>query len=184
VLFTWLGRIQGGGGLVEEHLLAIRVATDGRILGTPEENLRWLEPDAPGEVSHETLRRLFEDRFKALREAARAEAEHWLARRAEALRAHRRRQAEILRQDLERDVTDRLREIDEEERHARGLTAATGQLRLFAEQEVSGFQARRQALESYRTQRLEEIAAFEQVHEPPPPRPLGALFLVPEGGAA
>jgi len=47
---------------------------------------------------------------------------------------------------------------------------------------VSGFQARREALESYRKQRLEEIAAFERVDAPPPPQPLGALFLVPEGG--
>lgn len=180
-LFTWLGRIEGGGGLLEEHLLAIRVGLDGGILGTPEENLRWLEPDAPGEVSQEALRSLFEGRFEALREAARAEAERWFARRAEALRTHRRRQAELLRQDLERDVADRLREIDEEERHARGMIESTEQRRLFAEREAYGFAARREAVSTYREQRSAEIAEFEQVADPLPPRPLGALFLVPEG---
>lgn len=131
-LFTWLGRIEGGGGLLEEHLLTIRVGLDGGILGAPEENLRWLEPDEAGEVPREALSSLFEGRFEALREAARAEAERWLAHRAEALRAHRRRQADILRQDLERDVRDRLRELDEEERHARGMIDSTGQQSLFA----------------------------------------------------
>ena len=184
VVFTWLGQIEGGGGLLEEHLIPIRVDLQGRIIGEPEENQRWLTPEAAGDVSKEALKALFCHRFEELLERARGEAERWLRQRAEALRTHRQKQAEILRQDLERDLADRLQEIDEEERRARGLIDATGQLRLFAELEVSGFQARRQAVESYRNQRLEEIAAFEQVHEPPPPRPLGALFLVPEGGAA
>ncbi|WP_075162185.1 helicase-related protein [Chthonomonas calidirosea] len=182
-LFTWLGRIEGGGGLLEEHLLTIRVGLDGGILGAPEENLRWLEPDEAGEVPREALCSLFEGRFEALREAARAEAERWLARRAEALRAHRRRQADILRQDLERDVRDRLRELDEEERHARGMIDSTGQQSLFAELEDHGFAARREVVREYRDQRSAEIAEFEQVSDPPPPRPLGALFLVPEGHA-
>jgi hypothetical protein len=90
----------------------------------------------------------------------------------------------MLRQDLERDLADRLEEIDEEERRARGLIDPTGQLRWLPERDASGFQARREAVESYRQQRLEEIAAFEQVHDPAPPRPLGALFLVSEGGAS
>jgi len=180
VVFTWLGRIEGGDGLLEEHLIPIRVGLEGGILGPPQENRRWLIAEATGHVPKETLERMFGQRFKALLERARVEAEGWLRRRAEALRAHRKDLAEILRRDLERDLADRLQEIEEEERRARGLIDATGQLRLFAEQEVSGFQARREALESYRRQRLEEIAAFEQVHAPAPPRPLGALFLVPE----
>ena len=184
VVFTWFGRIEGGGGLREEHLIPIRVDLQGHIIGEPDENRRWLTPEAAGDVRKETLEALFRHRFEELLERARSEAEGWLRRRAEALRTHRQEQAEVLRQDLDRDLADRLQEIDEEERRARGLIDATGQLRLLAEQEVSGFQARRQALESYRNQRLEEIAAFEQVYDPPPPRPLGALFLVPEGGAA
>lgn len=182
VVFTWLGRVEGGGGLLEEHLIPIRVDLDGRIIGKPEENQRWLLPKATGDVPKKTLEKLFRNRFEDLLERARSEAESWLRQRAKVLRDHHQKQAEILRQDLDRDIADRLKEIDEEEQRAQGLIEATEQLRLFAEREVSGFQARRQALESYRKQRLEEIAAFEQVYDPQPPQPLGALFLVPEGG--
>lgn len=181
VLFTWIGRIAGGGGLLEEHLLAIRVGLGGEILGSPEDSARWLEPSPSLNVPHETVRRLFEGPFEALRDRARAEAERWLAHRAETLRTHRRRQAEVLRRDLERDVADRLKEIDEEERHARGMIDVMGQQKLFAQREVSGFDARREAVLAYRDQRSGEIAAFEQVDDPLPPLPLGALFLVPEG---
>ncbi|GIW45682.1 MAG: helicase [Candidatus Binatia bacterium] len=185
VLFTWLGRIEGGGGLLEEHMLPIRVGIEGAILGTPEENLRWLESAPAGEVKKEDLIRLFETRFEKLREIARVEAARWLASRAEQLRARRSQQAEILRRALERDTADRLREIADEEKRARGLmNETTGQQYLFAEREPrSGFQERRKLVESFRSQRLEEIAGFEKVGEPPAPQPLGALFLVPEGGA-
>jgi len=182
VVFTWLGRIEGGAGLLEEHLIPIRVGLEGQIIGDPEENRRWLTPDPVGDVPKGTLEALFRKRFKELLERARREAEAWLRRRAEALRFHRRKQAEMLRQDLERDLADRLREIDEEERRARGLIDPTGQLRWLPEREASGFRARREALESYRQQRLEEIAAFEHVDDPAPPQPLGALFLVSGGG--
>jgi hypothetical protein len=181
VVFTWLGRIGGASGLLEEHLLPVRIGVDGQILGGVEENLWWLVAGAVGDVPRATLQALFQERFKQVMEKARAEAEAWLTQRAEALRSHRRKQAEILRRDLERDIADRQREIDEEQRRARGVVDATGQQRLFAEREVSGFDARREALESHRQQRLEEIAAFELVTDPAPPQPLGALFLVPKG---
>lgn len=184
VVFTWLGRIEGGGGLLEEHLIPIRVDLEGHIIGTIEENRRWLDAEATGHVPKETLERLFSQRFAALRDLAREVATGWIKQRARELEVTRQKQAEILRRDLERDVADRLAEIDEQERRARGLIEETGQQRLFADEEVSGFQKRRQLVEGYRNQRLEEIAAFEQVHEPPSPQPLGALFLVSEGGAS
>ena len=79
-----------------------------------------------------------------------------------------------------------LNEIRDEERRSRGLITDTGQLQFFADKDASrgGFEARRRAVEFYRQQRLQEIAAFEEVNEPSSPRPLGALFLVPEGSAA
>lgn len=110
----------------------------------------------------------------------------WLRQRVEELRIRRQKQAELLRKDLERDVLDRLNEIRDEERRSRGLITDTGQLQFFADKDASrgGFEARRRAVELYRQQRLQEIAAFEEVDEPSSPRPLGALFLVPEGSAA
>lgn len=117
-----------------------------------------------------------------MRESACREAERWTRRRADNIRSRRAEQAKILRQDLEIDIADRLKEIDEEEIKSRGLIEETGQRRLFAEQEAGrSFSARRAAVESYRDQRLQEIAELERVDDPAPPQPLGALFLVPTG---
>lgn len=184
VVFTWLGRLEGGGGLVEEHLIPIRVDLNGQILGQPEENQRWLIFEATSDVSKGALEALFRNRFDDLLQRAQQAAESWLQERARALRQERQDQAAVLRQALERDVADRLQEIEEEERLVQGLIEASGQQRLFPDREVSGFNTRRQVLESFRQQRLEEIAAFEQVHDLTSPQPLGALFLVPEGGEA
>lgn len=182
VLFTFMISIKGGGGLLEEKILAVRVDIDGKIIGDPEENLHFLNASIPGEVSREQLEKIFTGSFIQMRERACREAERWTRRCAEAIRSRRTEQAKILRQDLEIDIADRLKEIDEEERKARGLIEETGQRRLFAEQEAGrSFSARRAAVESYRDQRLQEIAELERVDDPTPPQPLGALFLVPTG---
>jgi len=182
VLFTFLAVIQGGGGLLEEQLLAVRVGIHGQILGDPEGNLRLLNADNPGDVPRERLEQLFAGSFESLREEACKEAARWASNRAEALRRQRAEQAAILRRDLEIDSADRLQEIAEEERQARGLIDDRGQMRLFGEEDPpnGGFVARRAAVETYQKQRLEEIAEFERVEDPSPPRPLGALFLVPD----
>lgn len=181
ILFTWLGRLEGSNGPLEEHLIPIRVDLTGRIVGAPEEHRRWLLAEATGDVPKATLETLFRDCFDRCSQAARRAAQDRLQQRCVALRVKRRKQADMLRLELERDMADRWREIEEEERRARGLITDTGQLRLFAEREVSGFETRRQALESYRQQRLEEIAAFAEVKDPTPPQPLRALFLVADG---
>ncbi|MFQ5665808.1 MAG: hypothetical protein ACE5I7_05180 [Candidatus Binatia bacterium] len=56
-------------------------------------------------------------------------------------------------------------------------------MRLFAEQDVkaTSFDARRAAARALAAVRRSDIAQFEQVQEPAPPEPLGALFLIPEG---
>jgi hypothetical protein len=160
------------------------VDTEGRRLGDPEGDLRYLNESAPpGEIDLRQIERLFEARFEDMRLHAMKEAERWLRSRANELRVRRAEQAAILRQDLKVDVADRMREIDEEENQARGLARASAQLPLFAEESgPGGFNARRAAVKSYAGDREEEIAAFEQVAEPAPPRSLGALFLVPKGG--
>ncbi|MEW6074209.1 MAG: helicase-related protein [Planctomycetota bacterium] len=185
VLFTFLGRVTGGGGLLEERILVVRVATTGELLGTPDENFRLLqEPARAGESRSASLAELFAARFEAMRGRANEEADRWFRSRSETLRERRAEQAALLRRDLERDVTDRLQEIAEEEARTCGLLEATGQRRLFAEEDprVSGFATRRAAIESGAEARRKEIAAFEAIDEPGPPQPLGALFLVPEGG--
>ncbi len=188
VLFTFLATVEGGGGLREEHILGIRLTPAGELLGDPKDNLRFLSADRPGEVSRQRLEGIFAPCFARLYELACAEALKWVQQRAEELRHRRAEQAELLRRELEVDVADRLREIEEEERRARGMVEASGQLWLFSpepegERGAGGFAARRALVESYREKRREEIAAFERVEEPFPPRPLGALFLVPGGEA-
>lgn len=181
LLFTFLAIVEGGGGLREERMVGVRVSTDGEVFGDPEENLRFLVTDRPGEVPRERLEALFAGCFDRLYELARAEAARWVRGRVEELRRRRAEQGQILRRDLEVDVADRLREIEDEERRARGLVESSGQLRLFSPDGGGGggFDTRRAVVEAYREKRLEEIAAFERVDDPAVPRPLGALFLVP-----
>lgn len=138
ILISWLGRLEGSNGPLEEHLIPIRVDLAGCIVGAPEEHWRWLSPETTGDVPKSTLEKLFGNCFGALLERARREATAWLQQRAEALRAQRQQQAEILRRDLERDRADRLREIEEEERRAQGLLDQAGQHALFAQQELPG----------------------------------------------
>lgn len=186
IVFTFLGTVEGGGGLIEERILAVRVKTDGEPLGDSEGNLRLVEATGTaGEFDVGAIQRLFSARFEAMRGRAAEEARCILEQCAELLRQRRCQQAALLRRDLETDVADRQREINEQERRARGLIEATGQRRLFPEEEGrGGFQARRAAVEAAAERRREEIAAFEDVKLPGPPRPLGALFLVPEGGGS
>ncbi len=181
LLVTFLAAVEGGGGLREERMVGVRVSTDGEVLGDPEENLSFLVTDKPGEVRRERLEALFAGCFDRLYELAQAEAARWVRERAEELRRRRAEQGQLLLRELEVDVADRLREIEDEERRARGLVESSGQLRLFAPEGSgpSGFEARRAAVDTCRQKRLEEIAAFKRVADPAPPRPLGALFLVP-----
>lgn len=183
VVFTFIGAIAGEGGLLEERVLAVRVALDGTIIGDAASNERYLaETGDTGEVEAELIERLFRDRFNQLRDAATREARRWLDARAEMLRARRQEQAAVLLRDLEADVADRLREIEDEERRARGLVEATGQQRLFADHDGRrGFDARRAAVRAHEEKRQREISEFAEVNPPEPPRPLGALFLVPGG---
>jgi len=182
VVFIFLAVIQGGGGLLEESLLAVRVATDGSVLGVRDDALQFLDGVA-GEVDAVALDRLFGISFAAMVSSARNAAIQLLAERAGDIGEQRRRQAALLREDLETDLVDRLTEIDEEERRARGLVdERSGQGRLFAETDPQrvGFQARRAAATAHAEARREEIAEFEQVSVADEPRPLGALLLVPE----
>jgi hypothetical protein len=184
-LFTFVASFAGGGDLVEEHLLAIRVRRDGTILGDPIDNLSLLASDSPGEVTSEQATSAFLSSFAAMACAAEAAAADWVTHRAEALRRHRGEQAATLRQELTTDLADRLREIDLEEKRARAQADAEGQIFLFEGDDTRStpFAARRKAAQSQAEARRDEIAAYETLDEPSPPRPLGALFLLPEGAA-
>ncbi len=90
VVFTFLGTIEGGGGLLEERILAVRVKTDGEPLADPESNLSFLEEkETAGTVEASAIERLFAARFEAMRERAAEEARRFLEARAESLRQRR-----------------------------------------------------------------------------------------------
>jgi superfamily II DNA or RNA helicase len=181
ILFTFLLQLRGGGDLVEEHLVAVRIGKDGRRLGDPLDGLRWIGGDDPGEVSPKEVVDELGPVFDASIELATREAAAWAGQRSEALRSHRRNQAAQLRRDLETDLADRLQEIDQEERRARSVADEGGQQLLF---ETGGarvsFEARRKGAQTQADERRLEIDAYERIDEPAEPRLLGALFLVPE----
>lgn len=181
ILFTFLVRLSGGGDLAEEHLLAVRIGTDGGRLGDPIGNLAVLNCEEPGEVSPQAVLERFGTVFETTAAAARGEAVAWAHQRAEDLRGHRRNQAARLRRELETDLADRLREIDLEESRARTVADKAGQQYLFetADPRIS-FEARRKGAQAQAAERRQEIDAYEQIDEPADPRWLGALFLVPE----
>ncbi|MCU0293324.1 MAG: DEAD/DEAH box helicase [Thermoanaerobaculaceae bacterium] len=185
VVVTFLGSLIGVGGVIEERLLAIRLALDGQPVGSPSDALEILaSADHPGEVPLPLARTLLGERFPALYERAKACAEADLARRCEQLRAERLCQTELLLVELEADVADRRREIDYEEKHAAGLVEeATGQLRLFPNDPGGSthFRSQRQAVDSFAQARREELQAHAEVRQAGEPQPLGAVLLVPEG---
>lgn len=183
ILFTFFGRIAGAEGVVEERVVPVRIALDGRPLGDADSDLAALvgAADAPGEVSLETLSP-FRERFDDLAAAARQEALRRLSVAAASIRRRRQDLAGVLRADAEAYRADRLSELADEEARGRGLVEATGQVLLWAAEERARYSvdARRAAVDTYVRARLQEIAAFERVDEPAEPAPLGALFLVPE----
>ena len=181
VVFTFLGSITGGGGLLEERMLAVRMALNGSVIGTPEENLELvLGEHRRDEFEAGNVVRLFAEGFDGLRDRATATAREWLERASAELGQRRKEQADLLRQDLAVDVDDRLREIDEDERLARHPVGTEGQQQLFPTQTTrGGFRARRDAVGLAAEQRQTELAAFERVERQGAPRPLGALLLLP-----
>jgi len=160
------------------------VGIDGVVVGDSEENMHWVtDAEDSCEVRGDVLEGTFAAHFDRMREHASEEARRWLELRVGLLEQRRSEQAAVLSRDLEVDVADRVHEIMEEEKRSRGLIEATGQQRLFTEQESrGGFEARRGAVNAYASHRRQEIAEFARVEAAGSPKPLGALFLVPAGG--
>jgi len=184
VLFTYLGAVAGADGLAEECLIAVLAAVDGATCRPVDDPAAFLADDRQvGEVPAATVERLFSAEFDRLAEQARAVAEAELQRIADDLRARRASQAALLRRELETDIADRLRELDEEEKRATGRIDDSGQQRLFAEDPRAGaaYRSQRAMIETHREQRLRELDEYARVEDPAPPRPMGAAFLVPEG---
>ena len=183
VLFTFHGAVSGPEGVIEEVVLPVRVDLEGRTVGDAQADAELLRDGGrPGEVPRDALEP-FRPRFTELLRAATDEASRRLTARAAEIRARRAAQAEELRRDAGAYTKDRLRELEEEEARARGQIEETGRVRLWAGDDPKRYSvtARREAVELHYQARMEEIEAYETVDDPAPPRPVGAMFLVPEG---
>ncbi len=183
VLFTFHGAVAGPEGVIEEDVLPVRVDLEGRTIGDPEADAEFLRDTAtPGEVPHDALEP-FREQFEKLLDVAAAEALRRLTALAGNLRKRRSALAQELRRDAEAYRSDRLRELEEEAVRARGQFEQSGQIRLWGLDDPKRYsvKAKREAVELHYQARMEEIEAYETVYEPEPPRPVGAMFLVPEG---
>ncbi len=160
VLFTFFGAVKGGGDLIEERILTVRLDAEGRIVGDEPGNGSFLqEVRGVGEARPERAMGVFGEAFDGLTRRATEEAGRILRERSEQLRHRRAEQVALFRRELDVDLEDRLAEIADLERRARGLVDEKGQGRLFAVEDraASGFTARRAVAESLARQRAEEL---------------------------
>lgn len=153
--------------------------SEGQMVQTGWGELRVMQTEAPGEVPWPDVQAEFGPGFDELQQRA---AEEALRRQRERMAEQGQRRAEIagiLREDAAQYRTDRLHEIDEEERTQR--IGNQQQMDLFREA-PTGFQARRASVDTHYQQRLREIESFEQEQTVGAPQPLGVLFLFPAEG--
>jgi D-alanyl-D-alanine carboxypeptidase len=159
-------------------LLAVAVDANGKPLAHGEAEIVMGVASPPGEARWQEVAAIFERAFPAMQHAARESALAKLQANAQALAQKRKELAAVLREDAERYRTDRLTEIEKEERDSK-LAEEKGQVLLLETRDVSGFQKRRAAVDTFHKQRLDEIAAYEKVPDPEPPQPLGVVFVLP-----
>lgn len=166
-------------------LFSIALRTDGTLLDEPFHALAASDrQQPPGEVPWAEVEAVFGPLFAVLSATARATAEIRLAECLAETRNRREEAAVVLREDAARYRADRLGEIDREEREARQAEERIGpgaaQPLLFETRDVSGFKARRAAVETFHTRRLADLDHFVSGEtEPPPLHPLGVLFVFP-----
>lgn len=185
ILFTFYSFVKDGDGNLEEHILGIRITKDGNVLGDPIDNLKFIKINNYSDIDLNILENLFAENFDKLRELALQECKKWLEQRKQQLIQQRKQIAEKMINEIEKDIGDRLKELDEEEKRARKLIEDTGQQRLFSELEstrAKSYVSRKNVLISLKNERIEEIKRFMHVNEPGIPFSIGALFLIPVGG--
>lgn len=179
MLATFLITLEDGNNrLVEEGLIRVGVKQNGSLIS--EDQLLKIAGNfegPPGEVRWEEIDKTFGKIFEQFKKIASQAASEKAEEIKQKLAVRRKAIAEELRRDLDSFKNDRLEEIKEEEATAR---AADKQLLLF--KKVSGFQAKRAAVDTFVAGRKEEISQFESVFSSASPLPLGILFIFPEKG--
>lgn len=173
-LFTFLERETHPQG----RLFAIGIAADGEVLASEAVQHLLTDTDTPaGEVPWDDCERAFAADFPSLQAKATQEAHHLLEATAVQERTRLGKFANMLREEAALYKTDRLAEIDEQEATERA--GAREQMEMFRDA-ATNWRARRAAVETIYTKRLEEIAHVAGVPEPGDPQPLGVLLVFPE----
>ena len=172
-LFTFLELRSDAPGRV----LAVAVDAAGKLLPqSTADAVLAADTAAAGDVPWPVCERTFAAVFETLQRKASDEAHAHLRQLADAERVQRAQAASVMREEAALYRVDRLAEIDLDERLEKA--GAADQLPLFREA-VTPWRARRAAVDTHYTRRLDEIARFEQVRDPDPPQPLGALLVFP-----
>lgn|GEM_PF-7129503 len=138
----------------------------------------------PGEVQWSEVELAFSVSLPALSERAATTARQKLEALLQRRRESREATAAVLRDDAERYRTDRLAELDREQKAAETpeekLSQDAAQKLLFGARDVTGFKARRAAVDTFANRRREEIAAFVAGGPPQSLHPLGVIFIFPD----
>jgi superfamily II DNA or RNA helicase len=181
--FTFLATVAAAGRVVEERVLAVDVDVAGQPAMPVSTSWSAGAGASYGNVTRDSVRDTFESVFPQLAGAAKRIASERVAELVADARRRRVGIANACVADVDRDLEDRLHEIDDEERRARGLVEETGQGRLFAALPVSdkSFAARREAARLVSRQRRDELQEFAAVGEPVAPHALGVLLMMPNG---
>lgn len=173
-VFTFVGSDSSG----TSRLLAIPVALRGEPLDIALGKLALHDSSIPGEVEWQDVAAAFESSFADLQAKAGEIAEAEIARIEQGKMEARKELVQVLREDAEKYCADRLAEIDQQEKEAKLAEDEKGQL-LFKEYTVSGFKARRAAINTFHHRRLNDLESYERPAETVAPQPLGVLFVFP-----
>jgi len=167
-----------------EHgqFLSVPIDPSGKVLPSDQVIPIFDTNLPPGEVAWGDVAKAFEGRFDQMQAAAAEAAMKSLNEEAAKDANACQEFAVVLREDAERYRSDRLAEIDLEEKQAQSVEEQQSQQLLLDHREVYGFKAKRAAADTFLKRRLEEIAKFEQGTKPGTPQPLGVLFVFPPEG--
>lgn len=172
-VFTFLDRQSHAQGRV----FGVAICADGKSL-PPEMAERLLGEDSTrsGDVSWSDCERTFAGAFPTLQHEASDVARAVIRQGSEREGERMRNLAKVLRQEAALYRVDRLAEIDEQERIE--LAGSRDQMELFREAKTN-WDARRAAVDTHYTQRLQEIDRLATVPEATEPQPLGVMLVFP-----
>ncbi len=177
-VFTF-AQVEGGSPV---GLVSVALDPEGKVLHDTFARAA-LDRSAPaGEVPWKIVDETFSASFARLQSAAAKAGMAKLRAQSQSEAEDRAEIANVLREDAASYRADRLAEVDAEEKIAR-VAEEESQVLLFETRSVTGFQARRAAVETHLKKRLEEIAEFERPRERSVPQPLGVIFVFPADAA-